>query len=187
MQTSKAVMLTTALSAAACSYATAEETDWKPMLDKGTKEISVSGRLEFPDFEKLDYDLNGSFGYFLVDGWELGARIGAADAGGVDRVDVGVFTEYNFMRESWWVPYLGAAIGLGTVSFDDGDFDSESDLDDGDGAVFDIEAGVKWFIRDYMAISTAINFQFATDDIYATDDSLEDNLTTLLIGMRFYY
>lgn len=71
----------------------------------------------------------------------MGAQIGAADFGGVDRVDVGVCTEYNFNRDSRWVPYLGAAI----------------------------------------------NFQFATDDIFASDNSIDDDLTTLQIGMRFYF
>jgi len=165
----------------------AQDSDWTPKLERGTQEVSITGRLEFPDFDKLDYDLEGSYGYFLRDGWEIGAQIGASDFGGVDRIDVGVFTEYNFNRDSRWVPYVGAAIGLGSVSFDDGDFDSDTDLNDGDGAVFDIETGIKWFVRPYMAISTAINFQFATDDVFATDDSIEDNLTTLQIGMRFYF
>ncbi len=176
-----------ALGLLASAPAIADEIDGKPMLDQGTKEISIAGRLEFPDFDKLDYDIDGSYGYFIRDGWEIGAKIGAADFGGVDRVDLGVFTEYNFNRDSQWVPYVGASIGLGSVSFDDGDFDSETDLNDGDGVVFDMTAGVKYFIRPYMAISTAINFQFASDDIFATDDSIEDNLTTLQIGMRFYF
>lgn len=160
---------------------------WTPMLDQGTKEFSVSGRLEFPDFEEFDYDLDGSYGYFVRDGWELGVQVGASDFGGADRVDVGVFTEYNFNRDKRWVPYVGAAIGLGSFSYDSGSFDTETDLDDGDGAVFDIETGIKWFIRPYMAVSSAINFKFATDDVFATDDSIKDNLTSVRIGMRFYF
>lgn len=172
---------------AAGAPALAQESGWEPMLDQGTQEISIAGRLEFPDFKKLDYDLDGSYGYFIRDGWEVGTRIGASDFGGVDRVDVGVFTEYNFNRDKHWVPYVGAAIGIGSVSFDDGDFDSSTELNDDEGAIFDVQVGVKWFLRPYMAISTAINFQFATEDVFATDDSIEDNLTTLQIGMRFYF
>lgn len=187
MRKMKLAIISAALCTAGSNIALAQDEDWVPMLDKGTKEITVSGRLEFPDFDQLDYDLEGSYGYFLRDGWEIGAQVGAADSSGVDRIDAGVFTEYNFNRQKRWVPYVGAAIGLGSVSFDDGDIDTETDLDDGDGLVFDIETGIKWFVRPYMAISTAINFQFATDDVFATDDSIEDNLTTLQIGMRFYY
>lgn len=175
-----------ALGMATSGYASAQES-WTPMLGQGTKEVSIAGRLEFPGFDSIDYDLDGSYGYFIRDGWQIGAQIGAADFGGVDRVDVGVFTEYNFNRDSQWVPYVGAAIGLGSVSFDGDDFDTETDLNDDEGAVFDIETGVKYFLRPYMAISAAINFQFATDDVFATDNSLDDNLTTLQIGMRFYF
>lgn len=188
MNVKKTYLLATVLGMTSTLPALAQDSDanWKPMLDRGTQEISISGRIEFPDLKKIDYDLDGSYGYFIRDGWEVGTQIGAADFGGVDRLDVGVFTEYNFNRDERWVPYVGAAIGLGSVSFDD-EFDASTDLDDGDGAVFDIEVGVKWFVRPYMAISTAINFQLATDDIFATDDAIEDNLTSFQIGMRFYY
>lgn len=36
------------------------------------------------------------------------------------------------------------------------------------------------------AISTAVNFQLATADVFATTNSLDDNLTTFQVGMRFY-
>lgn len=180
-------LLPLAIAGFATSTPLLADSDVKPMLQQGTQEVSIAGRLEFPDFDRLDYDLDGSYGYFFRDGWEVGARIGASDFGGTDRVDVGIFTEYNFNRDSQWVPYVGAAIGIGAVDFDDGDFDASTELNDDEGAIFDIAMGVKWFVRPHMAISTAINFQFATEDVYATDDSLEDNITTLQIGMRFYF
>lgn len=165
----------------------AQESDWKPMLNMGTQEVSLSGNLEFPDFDRLDYDIDLSYGYFIRDGWQIGAELGASDFGGTDRADLTAFTEYNFNRHQKWVPYVGAAIGVASVSFNDNDFDSNTNLDDDDGWVFDVEVGIKWFVRPYMAISTAIDFQFATNDIYATDDEIEDNLTSLQLGMRFYF
>lgn len=156
-----------------------------PMLDQGTRELSVAGRVEFPDFDEVDYDLNASYGYFFRDGWETGVRVGAADFGGVDRFNISGFTEYNFNRNRNWVPYIGAALGLASVEFDDG-VDASTDLDD-DGWVFDVETGIKWFVRPYMAITTSIDFQVATDDIFATGDAVEDNLTSIRLGMRFYF
>jgi hypothetical protein len=157
-----------------------------PMLDQGTRELSLSGRIELPDFEKVDYDIDASYGYFVRDGWELGVQVGASDFGSIDRIDVTGFTEYNFNRNSNWVPYIGAALGLAAVNFDDG-INASTDLNDGDGWVFDVETGIKWFVRHYMAITTSIEFKFATDDIFATDNEIEDNLTSLRIGMRFYF
>jgi len=156
-----------------------------PMLDRGTKELSVSGRLELPDFEKIDYDIDTSYGYFFQDGWEVGVQLAASDFGGTDRLDVTGFTEYNFNRESNIVPYVGGALGLATVDFDDG-LGLDSDLDD-DGWIFNVETGIKWFLRPYMAITTSIDFKVATDDIFATGDQIEDNLTSIRIGMRFYF
>ena len=95
MRNSKIALLSSAVCMALSSYASAQDSSWTPMLDKGTKEVSIAGRLEFPDFEKINYDIDTSYGYFVKDGWEVGAQIGAADFGGVDRIDVGVFTEYN--------------------------------------------------------------------------------------------
>lgn len=179
---SRASLCILAISALA-SPAIAQQTT--PMLDQGTKEFSVSGRLELPDFEEVHYDIDTSYGYFIRDGWELGAQIGASDFGGADRIDVAGFTEYNFNRDSNWVPYIGAALGLATVDFEDGP-GASTDLDD-DGWIFDVETGIKWFIRDYMAITTSIDFKVATDDIFATDNAIEDNLTSIRLGMRFYF
>lgn len=156
-----------------------------PMLDQGTKELSVAGRIEFPDFDKVNYDIDTSYGYFFRDGWETGVRVGAADFGGVDRLSFSGFTEYNFNRNQNWVPYIGAGLGLASVEFNRG-IDASTDLDD-DGWVFDMETGIKWFVRPYMAITTSIDFQVATDDIFATGDAVADNLTSLRLGMRFYF
>jgi len=158
-----------------------------PLLSQGTQEVSVAGRLEFPGFDELDYDLDFSYGYFVRDGWEVGAQIGASDFAGTNRVDVGVFTEYNFMRDQWWVPYVGAGIGVAAIDFDSDNFDASTNLDDDEGVIFDVEVGIKWFVRPYMAISTAIDFQFSPDDVFATEDEIEDNLTTVQVGMRFYF
>lgn len=166
--------------------ARAADDAWRPMLDRGTKELSVSGQLEFPDFDKLDYDLDASYGYFIRNGWELGVQVGASDFGGTDRIDVGVFTEYNFNRQKRWIPFIGAGIALGSVDFDDG-IDASTELNDEEGAIFNVETGIKWFVRPYMAISTSIDFKVATEDIFATDEEIEDNLTSVRIGMRFYF
>lgn len=187
MNTFKTLCAGLSLSTMAALPAFALDAGETPMLNEGTQEISVAGRLEFPGFEDLNYDIDLSYGYFLKDGWEVGAQVGAADFAGTNRLDIGLFTEYNFLRHQWWVPYINAAIGVAAIDFDSDNFDASTNLDDEDGLIFDIETGIKWFVRPYMAISTAINFQFSPDDVFATDDEIEDNLTTIQVGMRFYF
>jgi hypothetical protein len=164
----------------------AQESATTPLLSKGTQELSVSGRLELPESDELDYDIDGSYGYFFRDGWEVGVQVLAADFGGRDRLEISGFTEYNFKRQTNIVPYLGGAIGLVTADFDN-DVVLSTTINDDDGLVFDMEGGVKFFVRPYMAVSLAINFKFATDDVFATDNSVEDNLTSVKIGMRYYF
>lgn len=166
--------------------AVAQQEATTPQLQEGTQELSVSGRLEFPDADELDYDLDGSYGYFFRDGWEVGAQVSASDFGGRDRVDITGFTEYNFNRDSNLVPYVGGGIGLVNASFDE-DIVVGTPIDDEDGLVFDIEGGVKYFLQPHIAVSTAIDFKFSTEDIFAVEDEIEDNLTSLKIGMRYYF
>jgi hypothetical protein len=155
-------------------------------LDKGTQELSLSGRLEAPGSGHINYDIDASYGYFIRDGWEVGVQALAADFGGMDRIEIAGFSEYNFKRRSNMVPYVGGAIGLVSADFGDNVVLS-STLDDNDGLVFDMEGGVKFFVRPYMAISLAIDFKFSTDDVFATKDSVDDNLTSIKIGMRYYF
>lgn len=166
--------------------ATAQEEASMPLLNQGNQELSVSGRLEIVSSDELDYDLEGSYGYFFRDGWEVGAQIVAADFGGRDRLEIAGFTEYNFNRNSNVVPYVGGAIGIVTADFGE-NIVVGSPLNDDDGLVFDVEGGVKFFIRPYMAISVGISFKFATEDVFETFNEIEDNLTSFRIGMRYYY
>jgi hypothetical protein len=168
------------------SPALAQDADDRPMLDQGTRELSIAGRIDVPELDELDYDLDGSFGYFFRDGWEVGVQLSAADFGGQDRVEITGFTEYNFKREKQWVPYVGGGIGLVSADFDD-DITLATPIDDEDGLIFDVEGGVKYFMRPYMALSFAIDFKFATEEIFETDEEIEDNLSSIKIGMRFYF
>jgi hypothetical protein len=163
-----------------------QETRSRPLLDKGTQELSLSGRLEAPGSGHINYDIDASYGYFFRDGWEIGAQVLAADFGGMDRIEIAGFSEYNFKRQSNIVPYVGGAIGLVSADFGD-NLVLSSTLNDNDGLLFDMEGGVKFFVRPYMAISLAIDFKFSTDDVFATKDSVDDNLTAIKIGMRYYF
>lgn len=166
--------------------AAAQQEQVAPLLERGTQELSLSGRLDLPDLDELDYDIDGSYGYFFRDGWEVGFQVTASDFGGRDRIEITGFSEYNFRRNSDLVPFVGAGIGLVSADFDD-DIVIGTPIDDDDGLVFDVEGGVKFFIRSYMAISASIDFKFATEDVFAIDEEIEDNITSIRLGMRYYF
>ena len=175
------------LGATATSTLHAQDAD-RPMLDQGTKELALSGTVEFPDFDVVDFNIDASYGYFLRDGWELGGRVLGSDFGGVERFDISAFTEYNFNLTSNVVPFIGASLGVADFSYDDGTLTGETDLDnDGTATVAEIQAGIKWFVRPYMAVSTAIGFNVSSDDVFAAGDELADNLNRFRIGLRYYF
>ncbi len=176
------------ISATATSAINAQQSD-RPMLDQGTRELALSGTLEFPDFDEVDFNIDASYGYFLRDGWELGVRVLGSDLGGVERFDISGFTEYNFNRNTNMVPFVGASIGVADFSYDGGTLTGvRGDQDEnGSATVVELQAGIKWFVRPYMAISTAIGFNLSSDDVFATGDDLVDNLTRFRIGLRYYF
>lgn len=162
----------------------------QPMLKQGNKELALSGTIEIPEIDEIDFDIDASYGYFFRDGWEIGVRAVGSDLGGIERFNFSAFTEYNFNRSSNVVPYIGTSVGVASVSFDGlKNIDTSTTLSPNDdtSTVFGVQAGVKWFIRPYMAISTSIGFDVSTDDIYLADDSLEDNLTRFRLGLRYYF
>jgi hypothetical protein len=168
------------------TMAVAQNERTTPMLDQGTQELSVAGTLDLPELDELDYDIDGSYGYFLRDGWEVGVELSASDFDGADRVEIGGFTEMNFRRNRTIVPYVGAGIGLVSADFGD-EVVLGTPIDDEDGLVFDVEGGAKFFLQPYMAISLAIDFKFSTEDVFETGEEIEDNLSSIKVGMRYYF
>ncbi|MBT8148060.1 MAG: hypothetical protein KJN90_14475 [Gammaproteobacteria bacterium] len=183
----KKIFMTAALLSSLAVFPLYAQDEVAPLLSQGTKELALSGTIEFPEFEEVDFDIDASYGYFVRDGWELGVRALGADIGGVERFSFSGFTEYNFNRDSNIVPYLGASVGLADVNFENLEFDSTLRPNDGDSTVIGFQGGIKWFVRSYMAISMSISFNTSTEDIYLTDDNLKDNLTRFRIGLRYYF
>ena len=156
----------------------APSSDWMPMLQKGTQELSIGGQLRLKDFDDIDYDLRVKYGWFIKDKWEIGVTGDFVDFGGGRRIGLGGFTEYNFDLGSRFVPYLGASAKWADASFDNLERDS---------VLFTGELGVKYFLRSHMAIYAAINFEWSPEDIFSVGDDIADNAQNIILGMRFYF
>jgi opacity protein-like surface antigen len=175
------------VSTMAASVALAQESErTTPLLDDGTQELSVSGTIDIPESDEIDYDIEGSYGYFLRDGLEVGVEISGSDLDGADRIEIGGFTEYNFRRDQTLVPYVGGGLGIASASFDE-TINLDTPIDDEDGLVFNVEGGVKFFFVPYLAVSASIDFSVATEDLFETEEAIEDNLTSIRVGMRYYF
>jgi len=149
-----------------------------PDLSAGTQEFGIQGIAGFEDDFSAILDIR--YGYFFKDNWQIGfnadvvLKEGSASNGNADSVSVRLFTEYHFDTGSKWVPFIGAGIGLATIGTDE--FETVNSLDIA-GAV-----GVKYFLRENIAISAAVDFSWIPDD--ALDAEFGGDV---LFGTRFYF
>ncbi len=142
-----------------------------PMLDKGTKEVGLTGNVDFEGQNGgVDVNLNGTYGWFISPLTEVGffASYARLYDGDVSNYGLGVFGEYNLLRTNAVsfrsvVPYIGADLGL---SWTNTDFPKEEDQN---ALVFVPKVGLKWFFRDYVAVDANFFVAMATDDIYLND------------------
>lgn len=149
--------------------------DELPNLTKGVQELGLSGNLNFAG--KTAYNTDISYGYFFADGWEVGLT---ANAFGREDFNFGAgfFTEYNFVfDQSKWVPYLGGAVKWARVS---------TNSENRSSAAFTGELGVKYFIRSNVSLFSAINFDWAPNDVFGLGDDVKDSAQNINFGLRFY-
>ncbi len=167
-----------------------------PMLDKGTKEVGLTGNVDFEGQNGgVDVNLNGTYGWFISPLTEVGffaswAKMkGKNDEGikgDVSNYGLGVFGEYNLLRTNAVsfksvVPYIGADLGL---SWTNTDLPGQEDQN---ALVFVPKVGLKWFFRDYVAVDANFFVAMATDDIYLNDNSLESTDVGMKFGLRVYF
>jgi hypothetical protein len=153
-----------------------------PMIDAGTQEIGVSGNIDFEDTDgKTLFNLNGTYGYFIQDNLELGARVGYLRRRGGDeeRVSVGGFGELHFPVSHLTVPYVGADLEYAYADLDPGGSDNAF--------VLSPKVGVKWFVREYFAIDTNAFFSWSDEDIFINDNEAEDTDWGARVGLRVYF
>ncbi|HIF9060716.1 TPA: outer membrane protein [Photobacterium damselae] len=163
-------------------------------LPAGTQELGIQGNAKLGS--GWDLNLNGSYGTFVKDNWEVGgtATVRAQDKDDAISAQLGAFTEYNFVNSTNWVPYVGAAAEVGALSYDNnngGHIDGGDSGDNNWALNVKLAAGVKYFINPNVAITSEINYNIATDDIFSSDgyssQKAKDSLTNIVFGTRFYF
>lgn len=158
---------------------------WTPMLQQGTRELSIAGRIDLNGFDKLEYDIDFSYGYFIRDGWEIGLTGTFSDFDGNRGLNVGLFTEWNFNRDSQWVPYIRLSTEFASAKLDSGDVGV--DVVDLDSILIGTELGIKYFFRPNIAITGSVGFDWSPDDILGPADDVEAWGSVINLGMRFYF
>ena len=155
------------------------------LLERGTKELGLSGTLDFEQESRVVLDINGRFGYFPRQNLELGgfAEV-SSNFNEFSRYGLGGFAELHLpawaFMQGRTIPYAGADLGLQFVDTDLGE--------DNAALIFRPRIGLKWFIRDYFAIDTNVFVAVATDDIFPNKrNDLDPYDVGILLGLRIYF
>jgi len=150
-----------------------------PNLDKGTQVIEGAGYFNLMADE---INIQLSYGQLIADRIEVALVAGLNDSDRYMSTELGARAEYNFVLDSALVPFLGAGISWASVEVDDSNIDA-------DAAVFSLGAGLKYFLRDGVALTASGNYLFATDDIFVDNDDgkAQDDEFRILFGIRFYF
>ncbi|HMO52758.1 MAG TPA: outer membrane beta-barrel protein [Kiritimatiellia bacterium] len=150
-----------------------------PNLDKGTKVLEGAGSI---DVMADELQIQLAYGQFIADGVEVALLAGLIDNDRYMSTELGLRAEYNIILDSPLVPFLSASVVWADVEADDSGLDT-------DAAVFSVGGGVKYFIRDNVALALSGNYLIATDDIFidSDDGKLNDDEVRILFSVRFYF
>ena len=150
-----------------------------PNLDKGTKVLEGAGYINLMADE---VQLQLAYGQFVADGIEVALVAGLRDNDFYMSTELGVRAEYNLVLDSPFVPFLGAGAVWADAEADDYDIDT-------DAAVFSVGGGVKYFMRDDVALAVNGSYLVATDDLFvdAEDGEVEDDDIRILFSVRCYF
>jgi hypothetical protein len=150
-----------------------------PNLDKGTKILEGAGRI---DVMGDDLQIQLAYGQCVADGIEVAVVAGLRDNDQYMSTELGARAEYNLILDSALVPFLNAGVVWADAEADDIDLDT-------DAAVFSVGGGLKYFIRDDVALAVNGSYLVATDDIFvdSEDEELQDDEFRILFSVRFYF
>ena len=173
------VFAVAAMLAGSAFAAEKESSGVTPNLDKGTKVLEGAGYISLMGDE---IQIQLAYGQFVADGIEAALVAGLRDSDLYMSTELGVRAEYNLVLGSALVPFLGAGVVWADAEADDSNIDT-------DAAVFSVGGGVKYFIRDDVALAVNGSYLFATDDIFvdSEDGEVEDDDFRILFSVRFYF
>lgn len=149
-----------------------------PNLDKGTRVLEGAGYMNVMGDE---VQIQFAYGQFVADGIEVAVVAGLRDNDSYMSTELGVRAEYNLVPDSDLVPFLSAGVVWADAEADDTGIDT-------DAAVFSVGGGVKYFIRDDVALAVNGSYLVATDDVFvdSEDGEVQDDEFRILFSVRYH-
>lgn len=179
MRKSWVVIAVAAMLAGSAFAAEKESSGVTPKLDKGTKVLEGGGHFNVMGDE---VQIQLAYGQFVADRLEVALVAGLRDNDFYMSTELGVRAEYNFVPRSALVPFLSAGVVWADV-------ESDASAIDTDAAVFSVGGGLKYFIRDNVALALNGSYLSATDDIFFDNEDLKRTKDEfrILFSVRFFF
>jgi hypothetical protein len=173
------VFAVAAMLASSAFAADTESIGVTPNLDKGTKVLEGAGVINVMGDE---VQIQLAYGQLVADRIEVALVAGLRDSDIYMSTELGVRAEYNLVFDSALVPFLSAGAVWADVEADDSNIDASA-------AVFSVGGGLKYFIRDNVALAVDGSYLIATDDIFvdSEDGEANDDEVRILLSVRFYF
>lgn len=150
-----------------------------PNSGKGTKIVEAAGIINVMG-DDAQFQL--AYGQFVTDAIEVAAIAGLRDDDSYMSTELGVRADYNFASDSAFVPFVSTSVAWANVEVDRSNLDT-------DAAVFSVGGGVKYFVRDNVALSLGGSYLAATSDVFVDSDDLELQADEFrfILSVRFYF
>jgi opacity protein-like surface antigen len=146
---------------------------------KGARVLEGAGIINVMG-DDVQYQL--AYGQFITDAIEIAAIAGLRDDDIYMSTELGARAQYNFVRDSAFVPFLSTGVAWADVEADGSNLNT-------DAAVFSVGGGVNYFIRDNVALALSGSYLVATDDIFVDSENgeLNGDEFRVIFGVRFYF
>jgi len=143
-------------------------------INRGDIDIGGLGQ-----FDNGTTTLQLRLGIFSADYVQIGTQVQFQDSNFADRVAFNVFVIRLFETRTYLLPYVGAAVGHGTLNITGGAEKS--------GAEFYLLTGLKYFLADNVSLNTEVHFGFSSSETFLGDRKLESNEVGLRIGISYVF
>ncbi|RKX30977.1 MAG: hypothetical protein DRP22_04415 [Verrucomicrobia bacterium] len=154
------------------------------MTYAGTQEIGLSGLVDFDTASGTLIHLSMMYGFFAADGVELGGQVGVTDDDNHTVWRAAGIIEYDYDLGMELVPYVGARCGVAKYEVEA--TKTRKSRDDF-ALLLGGTAGAKYFIAENVAVDIALNLEWASEDIYPSDDGFENTDARVTLGLRFFF
>lgn len=149
-------------------------------LEEDTQTIRADVVFDSETFDSANVGLELGVGTALYSLDDVGLFGSASVTEDKDRFkSVGIYVEENYPIALGLAPFAGVGVGYGWQDVDGGNAAED---------IFGrVQGGLNVILSESVALSGAVRYAFASNDLFLRDGELRDSRVEVTFGIRFYY